>query len=489
LLPFSWLISGTTAIKHRITGQKRKTTNKNRKKICCKNVVEIVSLKKISTVMATVNYFVSAKKRKIAPVYIRVSAGRGTDLIGKSGLFVNPAEWSNKTQTIKQRIRSKEDDEFVLKLKELKESIENDVKVRGKELTREWLTGVIFRYHNKKDADAKTLNQYIEKFLTEAEEGKVKNRDGRNIAPGTARTLRGFQLVFNEYQGVYTDKRREKLLKENKTLRPQKLIDFEDVTIDFYNSFTNFLTDEGYKLNTQGRFIKQLKYFMSKSLREKKHSNREFKEQAFIGITENSFAIYLTPEEIEKIYRHDLSSDKRMEVARDKFIVLCETALRVSDYDKIDINIRVIEKKPFIALYQTKTADPVIIPLTRRMDEILNKYDGRLPKIHDVYVNKFIKTVAQWAGINETIRWETTVYGKRFPKSAPKWKMITCHTGRRSAATNMYKAEIKPIDIMRITGHRTEASFLRYIRQSNEEVALRLSKHDYFIGNPLSIAK
>lgn len=439
--------------------------------------------------MATVNYFVSAKKRKIAPVYIRVSAGRGTDLIVKSGLFVNPTQWSNKTQTKKQRIRTKEDDDFMLKIKELKESIEDELKVYGKEFTKEWLTGVIFRYHNKKDADAKTLNEYIEKFLTDAEEGKIKNRSGRNIAPGTARTLRGFQLIFNEYQGVYTDKRRDKLLKENKTLRPQKSIDFEDITIDFYNSFKNFLSDEGYKLNTQGRFIKQLKYFMSKSLIEKKHSNREFKEQAFGGMTEDSFTIYLTPEEIEKIYRYDLSSDKRMEVARDKFIVLCETALRVSDYDKIDVNIRVIEKKPFIALYQTKTADPVVIPLTRRMDEILNKYDGHLPKIHEVYVNKFIKTVAKWAGIDEIIRWEATAYGKRYQKSEPKWKLITCHTGRRSAATNMFRAGIKTLDIMRITGHRTEASFLRYIRLSNEDVALELSKHDYFIGTPLSIAK
>lgn len=438
--------------------------------------------------MATVNFFVSAKKIKLAPIYVRLSAGRTVDLIVKSGLIVEPRTWSNKTQTLRQRDRSEDDEKFIKKLTELRVHIENETKLYGKDFTKEWLTAVIYRFHHNKDEDAKNLNEFIERFLTDAEAGLIKNRSGRNLAIGTARGLRGFQLAFNEYQGNYTPKREKARREANKALRPRIEIDFDDVTIDFYNAFKNYLTDEGYKLNTIGRFIKQLKYFMARSLAEKKHTNREFKERAFSGMTEDVFTVYLTPEEVEKIYKYDLSNDKRMDIARDKFIVLCETALRVSDYDKIDLNIRMNRGRPFIYLYQTKTADPVVIPLTRRMEEILDKYDGHLPKIPEQYVNQYIKTIAFWCGIDEVLNWEVTTYGKRHPKTARKWKLITCHTGRRTAASNMYHAGIKVLDIMRITGHRTEKSFLNYIRLTNEDVAYDLSTHPYYTGETLKVA-
>jgi integrase len=106
-----------------------------------------------------------------------------------------------------------------------------------------------------------------------------------------------------------------------------------------------------------------------------------------------------------------------------------------------------------------------------------------------VIVNRFIKTVAYQCGINEVLRWEATKYGKRYNTEAPKWKLITCHTGRRTAASNMYRAGIKTLDIMKLTGHRSEKSFLQYIRLTNEEVALELSKHPYFTGTTLKIAR
>jgi integrase len=438
--------------------------------------------------MATINYFLWGQKRELVPIFVRFSAGRGTDLMVKSGLLVDPKTWSSKTQTIKQRIRTKEDEELVNRLEGLHEFIKNEAKLNTKEFNKDWLKSVIHRYHNNKGDGSATLNGYIEKVIADGKAGVVKNEKGRNLSPETIKGLKVFQRIFNEYQGVYTEKRVKKLTEDGKTLRPRITIDFNDITIDFYKSFTNFLSDEGFKLNTQGKLLKHLKYFMSKALTEKKHGNREFTEAAFGGLSEDTFAIYLTPEEIEKIYKKDLSSDKRMEIARDKFIVLCETALRVSDYDKIDLNIRTIEGKPFIALYQTKTADPVIIPLTVRMKSILDKYNGHLPHIPEQYVNRYIKTVAQWCGIDEVIRWETTTYGKRHPKSAHKWELITCHSGRRSAATNMYRAGIKTIDIMRITGHHSEKTFMRYIRITNEDAALDISKHDYF-NTPLRVAK
>lgn len=48
------------------------------------------------------------------------------------------------------------------------------------------------------------------------------------------------------------------------------------------------------------------------------------------------------------------------------------------------------------------------------------------------------------------------------------------HTARRSFATNMYKSGIPSITLMKITGHLTESSFLKYIKVTPAEHATKM---------------
>lgn len=397
--------------------------------------------------------------------------------------MVDPGTWSNKTQTIKQRVRTDEDNEFIKELAGLKDHLNNELRTYQGNYTKDWLTSVIDGYHSISGGTANTLNGFIDDFISRAERGEVKNKQAVNFAPGTLKGLKGFQRVFNMYQGIYTANDLLKLKEEKKTIRPKKILDFEDITFSFYKDFVRFLTDEGYKTNTIGKFIRLLKFVMNKALAEGKHKNRQFQDKTFSGFTEDSHAVYLTTEEIDKIYNYDLSKFPRMELARDAFICLCETALRVSDYRKIDLNIRERDSEKYIFISQTKTSEPVIIPLSPRMEAILNKYRGSLPRIPEQHVNRHIKTICAWCKIDETITWETVKFGKKYETSAKKWELITCHTGRRSAATNMYLAGIPVLDIMQITGHKTEAVFLNYIRVTREQTAVRLASHPYFNRN------
>lgn len=442
-----------------------------------------------TTIMASIKFVIHGSKRTNVPIYVRLIAGRAADISVRSGMTVDPAAWSDKQEGLRQRIKSEEDKKFEARLRDLRKYLEDEVAGHNREFTKQWLEGIIYKYHHGKAQDAKTLNEFIERYISDAEAGRVQGKRGLNIGTGTAKGWRSFQRLFNEYQGIYTEKRIKELTKKKKPLRPRILVDYEDITIDFYHDYKNYLIQEGYKVNTIGRYIKVLKYFMAKSLAEKKHSNREFKETVFSTVSEETFNISLTPEEIQKLYEYDLSHDKRMETARDKFIVLCETALRVSDYDKIDVNIRTINGTPLIYLYQTKTNNQVIIPLTQRMEEILLKYNGHLPRIHENSVNEYIKSVAYNCGMAEVMRWETTKFGKRYPTSKQRWELVTCHTGRRSGATNMYRAGVPVKTIMSLTGHRTEAQLMAYIKITQEEQALEAAKHVYFTGTPLKVAK
>ena len=62
----------------------------------------------------------------------------------------------------------------------------------------------------------------------------------------------------------------------------------------------------------------------------------------------------------------------------------------------------------------------------------------------------------------------------------PKYALVSSHTARRSFATNAYKAGIPSIAIMKITGHKRESTFMRYIRVSERENAEMLKDAAFF---------
>jgi len=156
-------------------------------------------------IMATVNYYVSGKKRESVPVYVRFLSGREKDFMVKSGLRVNPAQWSNKTQSLKQRIRTKADGAFLSKLSGLRDHLNNELRTYTGEYSKNWLETVINSYHYKGADSVTTMTGFIESFLTKAEAGAEKDKQAVNFAPATLRSLRGFQRIFNMYQGIYTE--------------------------------------------------------------------------------------------------------------------------------------------------------------------------------------------------------------------------------------------------------------------------------------------
>ena len=116
------------------------------------------------------------------------------------------------------------------------------------------------------------------------------------------------------------------------------------------------------------------------------------------------------------------------------------------------------------------------------MLEILAKYENNLPKTYEQKLNKYIKEVAKMAEITEPIEVEQMENGRLVKNVVPKNELVKTHTARRSGATNMYLAGIPAISIMKITGHKTEREFMKYIKASEEETAIELMNHPYFSG-------
>jgi integrase len=72
--------------------------------------------------------------------------------------------------------------------------------------------------------------------------------------------------------------------------------------------------------------------------------------------------------------------------------------------------------------------------------------------------------------------------GERRQRLVEKCDLVKTHTARRSGATNMYLAGVPTIAIMKITGHKTEREFMKYIRITEEQTAIELMSHPYFSG-------
>ncbi len=83
--------------------------------------------------------------------------------------------------------------------------------------------------------------------------------------------------------------------------------------------------------------------------------------------------------------------------------------------------------------------------------------------------------------MNEKVNFTRTVGHEIVNKTYELWQVVSSHTARRSAATNMYNsARMTTLQIMLITGHTTEKNFFRYIKVNREENAQSLSNDMFF---------
>lgn len=267
----------------------------------------------------------------------------------------------------------------------------------------------------------------------------------------------------------------------------KKDISFEDINLDFYESFMNYLVMvKKFAKNTIGRDIKNIKVFMNYANDKGYSTNQGHRHRKFKKIEETAETIYLNDKELETIYNKDLSDNPKLDRVRDLFIVGCYTGLRFSDLSQIT-PANFTNNGTMLRVKTIKTGETVVIPLHWTIKEIFQKYDNALPRaISNQKFNEYLKKLGDQAEIKENVTLKKTKAGLSFDKHYKKYELITAHTARRSFSTNMFIAGVPTISIMKITGHRTERAFMKYIKISQEQNANLLAKHKYFI-KPLRV--
>lgn len=254
------------------------------------------------------------------------------------------------------------------------------------------------------------------------------------------------------------------------------------------NIYTNSVNEEflsDFILYLQGDNLKQgyIKYLLSlcKAMIRKASSYGFAVDPTFDDIdidNEQSFSIYLSMNDIVRIY-YFKGLTRKQERIRDLFIVGCLTGLRYSDYSNLDINDIQGDK---IIKVTKKTNKKVYIPIHDYVREIFIKYDYDLKfGICNQHFNRYLKRICKLIGFDEDITYSYHRGNKLVTETRKKWELISSHTARRSAVTNMLQTgRIKPFEIMPITGHTTEKSLFGYNRISGEEISNQISGDTYF---------
>jgi Site-specific recombinase XerD len=408
--------------------------------------------------MAKVNFFLKEPKAEEETLIYLFFSYNNQRLKYSTGEKIHPDFWNSKDQRVKETKKFPEHPEFNFRLSNLETIVKNVYRRLlndGLTPTNDLLKNELNIELKKKEKETPlTLFEFIDKFIEEC-------KDKRSLT-----TIKSYITVSNH-------------LRYYCALKNLKL-DFADINISFYNSYISYLSsDLRLSQNTIGTNIKVIKTFLNEATERGYNTNIEFKSRKFKKLSEDTDKIYLNTSELDKIYKLDLSQKKRLERVRDLFIIGCYTGLRFSDFIQLTQD-NIIENNK-IKIRTQKTNETVVIPLHPYVKTILSKYDGNIPTpLTNQKMNDYLKEIGQLAEINEKVITSITKGGQLIKESIEKFNLISTHTARRSFASNLYLADVPAITIMKITGHKTEKSFLRYIRISQEENANKLLNHPFF---------
>lgn len=380
-----------------------------------------------------------------------------------TGEKVNPSNWDKKTQGVKNGVKGAKFINAQL------ERYENSYRQYTSYIEGEGKTFSLEEFKKRLDEKFKETELHkSEASLVSFAESHIQSTDKK---PNTIKHYITSLNKLKEYEIII-----------------KKPITFDSVDLEFYYSFSDYLKSLPLAKNTVGSIIKDLKVFMDVAFENGLHQNSSYQNKRFKVVSEDTTHVYLEEDELQTIYNLDLSNNKKLESVRDYFVIGCRTGLRFSDFGSLKKkNIIEHNGRKFFQIKTVKTGEIVVIPFHAQTSAILEKYNFELPRlISNQKFNEYVKEVAQKAEINSSIVTHITRGFEAEEHTKMKYELVTVHTARRTFASLAYESGIPSHSIMKITGHRSEKAFLKYVKLSNKKHAELMAKTDFF--NPMRVA-
>mgnify|MGYP001249558267 CR=1 FL=1 len=375
----------------------------------------------------------------------------------------------------------KEQQKTAIDFKELKEYLDNQfnpIKAKRKETPQAatetpqapFIKDLVYSFIKSMSSGTKTIQMPLKKR-------------GQKYSDSTIQDYMSFHKMFLEFEEYQNSEYRVTDISK----------DFEDDLHEFFNDEKEYMPKtKGTKIKIMKSVIHDFLETESKKLYDSQNRptetvltlndiyriEREIKR--ILKPDDETVFVVLDETEIKNLFDLNLTDRLHFDRARDIFLAGCYTALRHSDYSRIGPEHI---KGNFIEIITYKNKKKVKIPIRPELRTILNKWENRIPKMTSQELGRYIKEIGKIACIDEHIEKMESKGGKNIDSIKYKYELITTHTARRSAATNMYYSGMPTKDIMTITGHSELKTFEKYIGKDDLKRDERIQASLFFKGS------
>jgi integrase len=310
---------------------------------------------------------------------------------------------------------------------------------------------------------------YFDKYIKDCKSGEILHEKTKQ--PLSDNYIKTFTTSMHRIEGYANKKKSGRLT-------------FADINERFYNDFVNYLRNEydggkGMRENSIGTTIKRMITVFKKAKKDG-HLHTNDLDQ-FIIITQDVDNIALTPEEIQQIISVNLSRKPHLERERFRFLVAYNFLLRYNDSISVDKKHLYTEKgRHYFRMHTSKTKEPVFIPIMPIVYDLLKDNQFKIPSVSNQKSNDNLKELGRLAGIDSDYTITEWIKGRRVETVYKRYELISTHTTRRSAATNLYKAGMDLESIRMFGGWRTIKQLMDYIKIDKVENAIKQLDHPFF---------
>ncbi|TLF43179.1 tyrosine-type recombinase/integrase [Maribacter aurantiacus] len=394
--------------------------------------------------MQVIYYIIESKldKQGNAPIFYSITFGGERIRRKIKGVKVMPKDWNGNLQRVKPPLK-KEPYNYHIEYNKTIEELDQKLKTIFRLILLNEIVPTKDYILDKLDdkSPVEITHNFIDSFQEFIDTSKITKAE---------RTIKSYVTALNVFKDF--------------SERKKYPLRFDTINKEFFAKFQEFcFVEKKTKNNYFSRLITTLKTFMRWAMENDYHENLDFLK--FQAPEEEIEVIYLTLDELMKLYHHDFEKEKLSRV-RDVYCFGCFTGLRFSDLKNLRPS-NIMENEIKLNIQKTRTIDHRI-PLNEYAKSILQRYRDTiwepLPIISPQKFNSYVKECCRLAGIDTPTSITRYRGTKRLDKTVPKYELITSHTARKTFVTNSLVLGMKEMVVRNITGHKKEETFRRYVK-------------------------
>jgi site-specific recombinase XerD len=245
-------------------------------------------------------------------------------------------------------------------------------------------------------------------------------------------------------------------------------LDIETLNKLVFEQFIAFLILQKNLLNnTVAKHVAVLKTFVKDTYPDSDTSfirYREYRPEV-IALTED-----------ELIYLTKIPFTGKKELAKDLFVFLSITGMRISDAKRFQ---QEWITKEFIEYSAEKTMSKAYVPLFETAKGILAKYGGNPPVMCEQYFNRTIKQVFFDCELDRPVVIRDRQGRRMIEKVYALHEVVSSHTGRKTFVSMMLARGVPIQDVMNMSGHQDYRSMKPYIQVDRERMKRYVSEINF----------